>query len=219
MVRGFFMPLDLDCQVQPSSLERPCATPIITGAALLEIREIKNGGKNIVPDNRKRSRQRAITTDWSHWRRAYISGDDHITIPHLSRQPNAPTESALEKRCQRENWVQLRTDFRREMSAKMLELDRDVKLEVRKRHARLGRAMQALAARGMTHIKPEELGELGVSRLARAGAELERKALGLEEVTVSVKTPADLKRLTDAELLELAQAEALEPDPEGDGSS
>ena len=160
-------------------------------------------------------------TDWIEIRRQYIKGPDATTYLSLSRQPHAPKERAIESRARRENWTNLRADFRRELTAKTRALDLEVQHEVqkaatdtRRQHVKLGTILLSLAARGTAHIKVEELGDLGVTRLARAGAEIQRKALGLEETTVNIRTTADLKRLSDAELLELARIATAESDSE-----
>ena len=150
-------------------------------------------------------------TDWSTWRRAYISGDDSVTLEFLSRQIDAPTEEAINKRCTREGWVQARAGFRREVSAKMLEVQKDVQHEVRKRQAELGQILQTLAKDGVSHIKLESLSARDIAYLAKVGAELERKALGIDEMTLRVVRSADdLKRMSDAELLEFAKSLEIE---------
>ena len=150
-------------------------------------------------------------TDWSTWRRAYISGDDSVTLEFLSRQIDAPTEEAIQKRCFREGWVQARAGFRLNLSARMLEVQKDVHHEVRKRQAELGQILQTLAKDGVSHIKLESLSARDIAYLAKVGAELERKALGIDEMTLRVVRSADdLKRMSDAELLKYAEQLEIE---------
>ncbi len=150
--------------------------------------------------------------DWVKWRKAYVTSTK--TYAEISTLTGAPSASALEQRGARESWKELRQEFQKQLSDKTIELQAEMQSEVRLRQAKLGRALQQLAVKGLATLKPEELGELGVSRLARIGAELERKALGMEEVQLRIHTAHDLRRLTDAELLELAKGAAITTDSE-----
>lgn len=146
--------------------------------------------------------------DWSTIRREYIRGDDTVTLKTLSDKPGYPTHDALKARSSREDWADLRAEFRHRVDTRTRNLDLETVEEVRLRQAKIGKALQTAAVRGMAHLKPEELGAFGVARLATAGAQLERQARGMEEFTVRVedlRSPADLKNLTTDQLMELLE--------------
>lgn len=152
--------------------------------------------------------------DWAHWRRLYVRGADDVTLESVSAIPGAPTLNSLKKRSAREDWPGLRKEFRHQVAAKLRELDAEVAAEVRQRHANLGKAMIGLATLGLQALLERSrqgekvvLDDLQITRLARVGAEIERKALGLEELSVNfreLKRPEDLAKLSDEELVRLA---------------
>ncbi|WP_019585249.1 hypothetical protein [Deinococcus apachensis] len=146
--------------------------------------------------------------DWSAIRREFIRGDDTVTLKTLSDKPGAPTYDAIKARSAREDWAELRAEFRHRVDTKTRALNLETVEEVRLRQAEIGKALQTAAVRGLTHLKPEELGAFAVARLATAGAQLERQARGMEEFTVRVedlRSPADLKNLTTDQLMELLE--------------
>ncbi len=113
----------------------------------------------------------------------------------------APSLDALKRRCANENWREKRALLKHAIDTKARDLAQMGIAEVRARHARLGKAMLAIAGKGLAHIEPEKLGDLGVSRLARVGAEIERKALGLETLTLR------FEELSDEQLERIAAGE------------
>ncbi|MVN86896.1 hypothetical protein GO986_08975 [Deinococcus sp. HMF7620] len=146
--------------------------------------------------------------DWTAIRREYIRGGDEVTLKALSDKPGAPTHDALKARSSREDWAELRAEFRHQVATRMQQLDLDTVEEVRARHSQLGRRMQELAESGMDYLDLSDLGAFGVARLATAGAQLERQARGMEEYTVRIedlRSPADVKKLPKEQLLELIE--------------
>ncbi|WP_027459273.1 hypothetical protein [Deinococcus murrayi] len=146
--------------------------------------------------------------NWSAIRREFIRGDDTVTLKTLSDKPGAPSYDAIKARSAREDWADLRAEFRHRVDTKVRALDLETVEEVRVRQAKLGKAMQTLSVRGMAHLKAEEMSPFEVARLATAGAQLERQARGMEEFTVrleDLRSPADLKNLTSDQLLELLE--------------
>jgi len=114
---------------------------------------------------------------------------------------------ALKKRSAGEDWSDLRRAFRHQTDTKLQEIDADLKAEVRGRHAKIGKAVTMLAVRAMAHQKPEHMDAIDVARFLKIGTEIERKALGMEEVNVRlgrIKSPDDLDKLSEAELWQIA---------------
>ncbi|MFC4636980.1 hypothetical protein [Deinococcus hohokamensis] len=149
--------------------------------------------------------------NWTAIRREYIRGDDGVTLDALSAESRGsgyPSLSQVKRRSSAEDWPDLRAQFRAQTAAKVQQLDLETTEEVRIRQAKIGKAMQTAAVRGLAHVKPEELGAFGVARLAMAGAQLERQARGMKEYTVRIedlRSPADLKRLNKDQLQELLE--------------
>lgn len=152
--------------------------------------------------------------DWGHWRRLYVRGDSEVTLESISRIPGAPSLASLKRRSSTEDWPGLRRDFQYQVATRLREIDAEHAAEVRQRHANLGKAMIGLATLGLqTLLEQSKQGEkvvlddLQITRLARVGAEIERKALGLEELSINfreLKRPEDLAKLSDEELVRLA---------------
>lgn len=148
-----------------------------------------------------------VKHDWSAIRREYIRGDDTVTLASLAAKPGYPSERQLERRSAAEDWTDLRLQMRREVDGRLRALDLDLKTEVRMRQAKVGKAFLTLAVRGMAHVDPEKLDAIDVARFAKVGAELERRALGMEEINVNlgrIKSPDDLDKLSEEELWRIA---------------
>lgn len=122
----------------------------------------------------KKPSGRAAKHDWSAIRREYIRGDDHITYLALSQREGAPHHATIEKKAMVEGWTELRLDFRREVDAKLRMVDVDLKTEVRKRHAGMGKAMTSLGAQGLQALgqRMQEQTESCNSLLKRAAARM-----------------------------------------------
>ena len=144
--------------------------------------------------------------DWSAIRREYIRGDEKVTYLSLSAKTGYPSHDVIKARAAREDWTDLRAEFQHKVATRAQTLDLETVEEVRNRQARIGKALQTSAIKGMAHLDHQKLSALDVARLAQTGADLERKARGMEEFTVRVedlRSPADLKNLSAEQLLEL----------------
>lgn len=158
-----------------------------------------------------------IKHDWSAIRREYIRGDDTVTLASLAAKAGAPSERQIERRSAAEDWPELRLQMRREVDGRLRALDLDLKTEVRRRQLKVGTALVTLGVRAMAHQKPETMDVLDMSRVIKIGGELERKALGMEELNVNlgrIRSPEDLDGLDEASLWKLAAM--LPPDEDDD---
>ncbi len=145
--------------------------------------------------------------DWSGIRRAYIRGEDDVTFETLSHMTGSPKHGTIKNRAAREDWTSLRRDFRDQVMTKTRELDADLKVEVRRRHQEIGRDFMQLTSSALQYQNPEALEPVDIARFAKIGAELERKALGMEEVNVRlgrIKSPDDLDKLSETDLWQIA---------------
>lgn len=144
--------------------------------------------------------------DWFALWQAYVFADTPVSYADLAAIKGAPSKRQIERVASDENWQGQREEFRRQVVGKIHDEHRQFQTEVRLMHAKFGKAVLSLAVRGLSYIKPEDLGAQGVYRLGKLGTEVQRKALGIEEVTVNfadLKTPDDLKRLPTEQLLAL----------------
>ncbi|MFC3859410.1 hypothetical protein ACFOPQ_01295 [Deinococcus antarcticus] len=204
---------------------------------------------------------RAAKHDWSTIRREYIRGDDDTTYKVLASREGAPNERTIEKKAAEEGWTELRADFRREVDLKLRQVDVDLKTEVRRRHAGIGKGMTNIGAQALNNLgaglkargddaqvlmkeiverlaKGEPVNSSGIQeligravdarrfasldtmdivRFIKYGTDLERKALGMEEVTVNfrnINSPDDLDKLPEDVLWKIAGQ--LPPDEEDD---
>ena len=154
--------------------------------------------------------------DWSGLRRAYIRGEDTVTLDSLGNDAGTPKSGTIKNRAAREDWTELRAQFREQVVTKTREIDLDLKAEVRGRHAKVGKALITLGVRALAHQNPEQLEAVDAVRLLKIGTDIERKALGMEEINVRlgrIKTPDDLDKLGEAELWQMA---GMLPPEEGD---
>jgi len=78
---------------------------------------------------------------------------------------------------------------------------------VRGRHAKVGKALITLGVRALAHQNPSTLEAVDAVRLLKIGTDIERKALGMEEVQIRVgriKNPEDLDKLGETDLWQVA---------------
>lgn len=122
----------------------------------------------------KKPSGRAAKHDWSAIRREYIRGDDHVTYLALSQREGAPHHATIEKKAMVEGWTELRQDFRREVDTKLRMVDVDLKTEVRKRHAQMGKALTSLGGQGLQALgqRMQEQTESCNSLLKKAAARM-----------------------------------------------
>lgn len=193
---------------------------------------------------------RAVKHDWSTIRREYIRGDDDTTYKLLASRDNAPNERTIEKKAAEEGWTELRADFRREVDLKLRQVDVDLKTEVRRRHAGIGKGMTNIGAQSLKAIGDRlaaqqessrqlleqaarliaegapvnstevqtlmdraadarnfaSLDTMDIVRFIKYGTDLERKALGMEELNVNfrnINSPEDLDNLSEDQLWKL----------------
>jgi len=161
-------------------------------------------------------RGRRATYDWNALRREFIRGEDNVTFESLSHRTGAPTYGTVKNRAAREDWTDLRVQFRDSAMTRIREIDLDLKAEVRGRHAKVGKALITMGVRAVAHQNPEKLEAVDAVRLLKIGTDIERKALGMEEINVrlgSIKNPEDFEKLSKAELWQIA---GMLPPEEGD---
>ncbi|MDL2342575.1 hypothetical protein QOL99_00230 [Deinococcus sp. MIMF12] len=177
----------------------------------------KTTPKNSGSGGARSAEDKRVKHDWSAIRREYIRGDDTVTYASLAAKPGYPDKRQIEKRASAEDWVDLRLEVRRQVDGRLRALDLDMKTEVRMRQAKVGKALVTLGVRAMAHQDPEKMDVLDMARTIKIGTELERKALGMEELNINfgrIKSPDDLDKLPEEELWRLAAM--IPPDEDDD---
>lgn len=145
--------------------------------------------------------------DWSAIRREYIRGDDKVTLEALSHKSGYPALGSLKNRAAAEDWSELRQELRDQVMTGLAAADRDMKREVKEQHLKIGKAMISMGVRGLAHLDPKKLDPIDVARFISSGTQLERKTLGMEELTLKfgkIKSPDDLDNFSEAELWQIA---------------
>ena len=159
---------------------------------------------------------RPVKHDWTQWRRLYMRGDDKVSLESLGIITGAPSLAQLKRRSSAENWPSLRAELRAQSDTRIQEIDADLKAEVRGRHAKVGQSLITLGMDGLARQTAGQLEAVDIVRLLKIGTDIERKALGMEELNVRlgrIKTPDDLDKLGEAELWQMA---GMLPPEEGD---
>ncbi|WP_104990874.1 hypothetical protein [Deinococcus sp. NW-56] len=177
----------------------------------------KTTPKNSGSGGARSAEDKRVKHNWSAIRREYIRGEDTVTLASLAAKPGYPSERQLERRSAAEDWMDLRLQMRREVDGRLRALDLDMKTEVRRRQAKVGKALVTLGVRAMAHQDPEKMDVLDMARTIKIGTELERKALGMEELNINfgrIKSPDDLDKLPEEELWRLAAM--IPPDEDDD---
>ena len=158
----------------------------------------------------KTQRKTLSTQQWNAIRRAYVRGGDEVTFQSLCAEHPDLTMDMVKKRSTREDWSDLRAEFRHQAGTIARSLDLESLDEVRKRHVTGAKAMQAIALKRLQTLQKDvtAMTPTEAASFYRLGTEIERKARGMEELTVRVEDlrgPSDLKALSNDQLAELVE--------------
>ena len=127
----------------------------------------------------KKSRKPQLKHDWTQWRDVYVFGD--MSIRELAKMPGSPRYQDISVHSSKEGWPRLRAETRERISEKARELASVGVAAVQVRYSKFARGIFNVAVQGLSHIKPETLGDLGVYRMARLAQTMEAFALALED--------------------------------------
>ena len=141
--------------------------------------------------------------DWEYWRHRYVSGSE--SLEELAHIPNAPKRATLKLRCRTEDWTAQRRAFLARTYAKTQEYATTTEAEVAARHAKIAKSLQAKALVRLSRLEIDELGVRDVLAYLKDATEIERKALGLDQLTLNVRGVKSVAKLTDDELEALAE--------------
>lgn len=134
-----------------------------------------------------------------------MTGGDDVTLEYLAGLPNGPARSTLKEYSSKEDWPAQRRHFQDQTRTKTLEAASSSEAEVAARHVKIARSLQSKALQRLQTIKLEELAPRDVLAFLKESTEIERKALGLEQLTLHLKGGRDVTKLSDDELDALAQ--------------
>ncbi len=121
-----------------------------------------------------------MAVDWQAARHEYVTSE--VTHEALAESLGCARET-VSRRVKKENWDDQRSHYRHQVITKTVETASTTTAEAAARHIRTA---QALLAKGMEALEGLLATELSVSEIRMyivAAAELERKALGMEEVS------------------------------------
>lgn len=157
--------------------------------------------------------------DWNYWKEKYVTGGDEVTLDALANTPDAPKLDTLKKRSIKESWVEQRKQFRRQMhkvhkaidlkveEAVDAQVDRLIDLaETIARHIRMSKKLQQIADSAMDSIDPSTLEPRDIVAWVKAGAELERLAIGLSTSKTDINV--DVTAMSDEQLELIIAGEA-----------
>lgn len=160
-----------------------------------------------------------IRYDWDDWKHKYVTGGEGVTLETLACALGAPSFDALRRRSAKEGWVEQRKQFRlqvhkvhKTIDTKVAEsveaqVDRLVDIaETIARHIRLSKRLQEIANQAMDSIDPSTLHPRDIVAWVKAGAELERLAIGLSTSNADVNV--DIGELSDEQLEAIASGKA-----------
>jgi hypothetical protein len=136
--------------------------------------------------------------DWDYWRKAYVTGDDSVTLESITNTPGAPKIDALKKYSRLESWVKQReeyrirntpavyTDTRAQAAAEQINKLVDIS-EMVVRHNKFARAMQNLVAKWASIYDPTNMKPMEAVALLKLGTDLERLCAGLATESVDLQ--------------------------------
>lgn len=146
----------------------------------------------------------AARYDWTALRDRYVMGDE--TLEQIADAPDTPAWQTLRHRSRAEGWPDQREQYRHTVSTKTRERASTQAAEVRARHVRIARAVQAKGIEALRDVDPAKLTPYQLIRFIQAGAEIERRAMNLDELAVNAHA-VDWTALTIAQLKRIAAGE------------
>jgi hypothetical protein len=142
--------------------------------------------------------------DWTGIRDRYVTGDE--PLERIAEDPDMPAWNTLRKRSSAEGWVEQRDQYRHNVSTKTRERASTQAAEVRARHVRIARAVQAKGLEALRDLDPSKLTPYQLIRYIQAGADIERRAMNLDELNVNTNA-VDWNALTVEQLKRIAAGE------------
>jgi hypothetical protein len=132
--------------------------------------------------------------DWQHWQHLYVTAGKSLAELH---QMGGPSMSSLKHRCARDRWASLRSTYLHQVSTKTQDQASTSIAVARARQAKLGQTIMDIVLKALTTLDPASLTPSDIARLGKVGAEIERKALGMESLRLSTDELSDeeLERL------------------------
>ena len=153
--------------------------------------------------------------NWDYWRSRYVTGEDHVTLEFLSKEPNAPSLGALKRRSKSERWFENRQQYRKSVGTltrygikkdcPFVSPDQRIRelldaAEMVVRHIAYARALQEKGMQKILNTDADKLTFKEAIELIKLGIEIER----LSEVLANQRQTLDVKGLSDAELEAIA---------------
>ena len=122
--------------------------------------------------------------DWDAIRETYITAANPTSMGELAQVHGCAVDT-VRRHSSRENWTELRKQYRRDVARKTMDKSSSHEAEIRVRQMKIGRSMQAKGLQRLQQLDPGSLTPEEARRYLATGSEIERQASGL---------PMDLER-------------------------
>ena len=147
--------------------------------------------------------------DWAKLRHDYVTGDDSVTLEYLSNLEDSPTLGTIKRRSAAEKWTDEREMYRYNVATKKLQKATVKDASISNTQLQDAKLLRARAYASLKHRKDAVLDDREIRFYLQAAAELERKAMGLDQLHVQLDKHPSL--LTTEELQQLMHKRNLLP--------
>jgi hypothetical protein len=124
--------------------------------------------------------------DWPAIRERYVTGSETLTLAQLAAEEGCALRT-IKNHASAQEWSEQRRDYQRLVAVKTREKAATLEAKVRVRQMKVAESMYNLASRRLAGdykvkaLDPSELSPTEVRRYLKDAAEIERKALGLDQ--------------------------------------
>jgi P2-related tail formation protein len=131
-----------------------------------------------------------VKHDWDKWRRAYVVGDDNVTLPSIAMIPGAPSLPSLKRVCASELWADQRKRYRVERDTHVIRDDAAVSAvqrveqiidaaEMLTQHNQVAKLLISQGVQALRGRDPAKLSDKDALAFLKAGIEIQRLTEGL----------------------------------------
>lgn len=142
--------------------------------------------------------------NWSALRDLYVMGDDEVTLEWMASQKDSPAVGTLKDKSSKGDWPEQRRQYRDQVTTKARGRASTSEAELRVRHIKIAKALQAKALKRLQVLDINELSPSELRLYLKDATEIERKAAGIPDLTVMNEHEID-----DAIRTELARLAAV----------
>jgi len=151
------------------------------------------------------SKKRKPRYDWEYYRHQYVTGD--ATLAELATLQAAPKLDTLKHHSMQEDWPGQREQYRHQTATKTQDLASTTEAEVAARHVRIAKVLQEKALQRLKGLDMSSLTPREVLAFIREATDIERKALGMDNLTIRNLKKVNWQDLTEEQLRRIAAGE------------